>query len=113
MEQRMGHAKAQIESDMTQAEYAAKVGFPPSMIGYWIKQYRDKHNISTTRRTLPKRSKPVGQELTHDELSEARAEISSLLFVRDELLGKLEDAQTKIEALQNVVVVLGYQIGDK
>jgi hypothetical protein len=43
----------------------------------------------------------------------ARQEIMSLVTVREDLMGKLEDAYTKIKSLQNVVVILGHQVGDE
>jgi transposase-like protein len=116
LEERMRHAETQINSSMSQAEYAKSVGLPASMIGYWVKQYREKHGILPNRRTLNSKSRPEAtpkQELTRDELGDARAEIASLTFIREELMGKLEDAYTKIRSLQSVIVILGHQVGDE
>ena len=117
LEERMRHAQSQIESGLSQAEYAKNAGFPASMVGYWVKQYRDKHNIASSRKTNNSSAKITTavprQEIIHDELGEARSQIASLTFVREELMSKLEDAHTKIRALQSVIVILGHQVGDE
>lgn len=116
-EERMRHAETQIHSGLSQAEYAKNAGFPASMVGYWVKQYRDKNNIVSTRKKNNSNAKITTaaprQELVHDELGEARSQIASLTFVREELMSKLEDAHTKIKALQSVIVILGHQVGDE
>lgn len=116
LEQRLEHAKAQLESGMSQAEYAEKVGVPPSSIGYWVKRYHDLNGGGKPRRKKaesPTITATASKAVVKDELSDMRAEITSLMFVRDELMAKLGDARTKIQALQNVVVVLGHQVGDE
>lgn len=103
LEERMRHAKAQIESGMSQEEYAKSVGFPTSTIGYWVKRYNDKK----------KKNESYSTDLVKDELSDMRSQILALTHVRDELMAKLENVQTKYESLQNVIVILGHQVGDE
>jgi transposase-like protein len=117
-EERMRHAKAQIESDMSQEKYAEQLGLPASTIGYWVKQYHDKFGGARPRAKRGGGDTVTphianGKALVRDELGDARAEVLALLSVRDELLAKLEDAHTKIDSLQNVVIVLGHQVGDR
>jgi transposase-like protein len=101
MEERMRHAAAAVASGKPLRVYAEENGLKLSTVGYWVKQFRSSEKPA--KKTLPAR----------DELTDARNEITSLLSVRDELIGQLEDAHTKIRALQNVIVILGHQVGDE
>jgi transposase-like protein len=113
MEERMKHAADQLASGLTQEAYAKKMGLTPSSVGYWVSQYKRKQGIPMVQRAKPTPKPPTPrQEITHDELSDARAEIMALMAVRDELMGKLEDAETKVRSLMNVIILCGHQIGD-
>jgi transposase-like protein len=111
MEERMRHAKAQIESGVSQEKYAESVGLKPSTIAYWVKQYHDMYGGGTKRKKSE--TPTITTAITHDALGDARQEIMSLIHVRDDLLARLEDAHIKIKSLQNVVIVLGHQAGDE
>jgi transposase-like protein len=76
-EERMRHAKAQLESGVSQEKYAASVNLPPSTIAYWVKQYHDKHGGGTKRKrvTAAQGDRAGSTAVTHDELGMARQEI--------------------------------------
>lgn len=109
--------KAYLESadTLTQREFAKVHDIPLSSFGNWVRTYRPKlekqleaqgqlpmPNHKGTTNTMTTTTAKVH----NDELRAAHQRIQ-------ELEGQLKDAKTKIKALQNVVVLLGHQVGDE
>lgn len=89
-EQQAKHVADYFASGLTQAQYAANNSLPVSALGYWIKQHREKNKAIDTRV-----NKVIDAHFTSDTPNWRKL---------------YEDECAKNEALQKVILVLGYQL---
>lgn len=96
-EEQMQHAKAALASGESQRAYAAKLGVNSTTLAYWIRKYRASNNIA------PPRKPESSITILPTGVAQKRIE---------ELEAENRDLRAKMASLQNVVLVLGHQLGE-
>lgn len=102
--EKLEHVKKFHESGLTQKAYAEQNGLVQSALGYWIKVEREKKTPPTPRvkpALVPAVAHPVKVQSTVN--SQQRI---------DTLEAENRDLRAKVASLQNVVMILGHQIGE-
>jgi transposase-like protein len=101
--------KAYLESGIPLREFIQVHDVALSSFGTWVKRYRnDQHQPSATQATTHKGTGTMTvttAKVHNDDLRVALERIA-------ELENQLKNAKIKIKALNNVVVLLGHQVGE-
>ncbi|QIG76930.1 putative terminase small subunit protein [Rhizobium phage RHph_Y1_11] len=122
-EERIKHVEAQLASGLTQAEYCEMEGINHKTFHNWVAQYKLakappqngtlSENIALLAQYGEPETPPKVKELTQlSRMNNMQQQIEALTHERDDLAGKLSNANIKITSLQNVIVLLGHQVGE-
>lgn len=103
-EEKQKHVEQALASGLSQKAYADQNGLIHSSLSYWIKQEREKHTPPTPR----VKQSPV-PALAHPVKIQAAGNSQQRI---DILEAENRDLRAKVVSLQNVVMILGHQIGE-
>lgn len=125
MKDRIAHVELWQSSGLSQMKYAREAGIHPGTFNNWISQVRNMAEglppnhverregwVSVDDIDIPIDKSRKAVVAMQKDLDAALAQIEALTVQRDELMGKLEDAEVKIKSLVNIIVLAGHQIGD-
>lgn len=102
--EKVDHVRKFHESGLTQRAYAEQNGLVQSALGYWIKLEREKIKPPTPR-AKPAQVPALAHPVKIQPTSNSQQRI-------DTLEAENRDLRAKIASLQNVVMVLGHQMGE-
>ncbi|QIG66765.1 hypothetical protein EVB27_095 [Rhizobium phage RHph_TM16] len=120
-EDKMQFAEAAVNSTMSRAEFASSLNIKVYVLQGWITEYRKRIGVF---KPAPKRKAKPERVTVQQAISDGHSvaypvvkaqpdpKLEEAYEVIRELEGKLRDAQTKISSLQNVIYILGHQVGD-
>jgi len=110
-EQRLALVEAFHESGMSQQEYATARGIKPSTLAYWIKESR---KATSKAHTFEGSTPPLPGGKTAIIRDFAKANGHALMSIprtqEPDYKSLYEEERAKVEALQKVIAVLGYQL---